>query len=71
MASPVPLAAALPPMSDESNSQTASTDIAMKVVVEGETIDNALITSKGRGTAPQMWREIDRLTGATTGFDRD
>jgi hypothetical protein len=68
MASPVPLAAALPQMSAQPGFQS---DIALKVQIEGETIDNALITSKGRGTSPQIWNEIQRIGGVKTGFDRD
>ena len=68
MASPVPLGAALPQMSAQPGFQS---DIALKVQVEGETIDKALITSKGRGTSPKIWNEIQRIGGVKTGFDRD
>jgi TP901 family phage tail tape measure protein len=67
MASPVPLSAALPQMSAQPSFQS---NIALKVQIEGETIDNALITSKGRGTSPQIWGEIQRISGVKTGFDR-
>jgi len=68
MASPVPLAAA---MAASGGMGEFSSNIALKVQIEGETIDQALITSKGRGTAPKMWDEISRISGATTGFERD
>ena len=66
MASPVPLGAAM----GGAGGGGAKTDIALKVQVEGQTIDNALITSRGRGNSPKMWKEIRRLSGVTSGFDR-
>ena len=44
----------------------------IKVQVEGETIDNALITAKGRGHSPQIWDEIERVAGggASIGIER-
>jgi len=66
MASPVPLAAAMP----SGGGGGSMTEIALKVQVEGQTIDNALITSKGRGTSPKIWKEIRRMSGVTSGIDR-
>lgn len=69
MASPVPMGAA---MGDaRTGGGGAQMNLAMKVQVEGQTIDRALITAKDRGTSPEIWREIRRLTGVTTGFDRE
>ncbi len=44
----------------------------IKVQVEGETIDNALITARERGRSPQIWNEIERVAGggASIGIER-
>ena len=44
----------------------------IKVEVEGETIDNALIVARQRGRAPQIWNEIERVAGggASIGIER-